>query len=83
MRNSPVKRLHTHEACAIGATINAGLAVGMFKDEKDAVNRMTKISEVFHPIQQNVDAYEDIFNNVYKKMYTSGKGIFETLSQYE
>lgn len=81
--NMPAKRLQTHEVCAIGAAINAGLAVNMFENEEDAVKNMTRVSEVFYPIKENVEVYNDIFNNVYNKMYTNGKEIFETLAKYE
>lgn len=80
--NIPAKRLHTHEVCAIGAAINAGIAVGIFQDEEEGVKRMTKVKDVFYPIKDNVRIYDDIFNNVYKKIYSSGKNIFETLAKY-
>lgn len=81
--NMPAKRLQTHEVCAIGAAINAGLAINMFDNEEEGVKCMTKVAEVFQPIDKNVQVYDDIFNNVYKKMYCNGKDIFKILSKYE
>ena len=41
--NMPAKRLQTHEVCAIGAAINAGLAVNMFENEEEAVKNMNDL----------------------------------------
>lgn len=80
--NMPAKRLQTHEVCAIGAAINAGMAINMFLNEEEAVKNMTKVSKVFYPIKENVQVYDDIFNNIYKKMYIDNEDIFKTLSKY-
>lgn len=81
--NLPVKRLQTHEVCAVGAAINAGMAMKMFDSEKQAVKRMTKVSKVFYPINENAKIYDDIYNNVYKTIYNNGCNIFKTLSKYK
>ena len=65
--NIPTKRLQTHKVCAIGAAINAGMAINMFHHEEEAVKNVTKVLEAFYPIKENVKIYNDIFNNVYKK----------------
>lgn len=76
-------RLHTHEVCAVGAAISGGVAINMFKDEEDGVNKMVKKDKTFYPIEKNVKIYEDIYKNVYKKVYKTTNSINDVLSKYE
>lgn len=75
-------RLQTHEVCAAGAAIAAGVAVGIFKDEQDGVNKIVKKAQVFCPVEENRIIYDDIFNNVYKKAYKVSRQFNATLSKY-
>ncbi|NLA71532.1 MAG: hypothetical protein GX850_03770 [Clostridiaceae bacterium] len=81
--NVKVIRLATPEVCAVGAAISAGVAIGVFKDEEDGVNKLVKRSETFYPIAENTRIYDDIYNNVYKKVYKSTLAINSVLSKYE
>ena len=75
-------RLQTHEVCAAGAAIVAGIAVNIFKDEQDGVNKIVKKDKIFYPIQENRVTYDDIYINVYKKSYKANHAINQTLSKY-
>lgn len=76
-------RLQTHEVCAVGAAIAAGVGSGVFKDEKDGVEKMIKIDREFEPILENSKIYDDIYENIYKKFYKVNKPITNVLSKYE
>ncbi len=81
--NVPTIRLQTHEVCAVGAAIAAGVAVGIFEDEQDGVNKIVRQETVFYPNEINREIYHDIYKNVYKKMYKTSRKIDITLSKYQ
>lgn len=76
-------RLQTEEVCAVGAAISAGVAVNIFKDEQDGVNKIVKKEREFDPIEKNRKIYDDIYENVYKKTYKTNQKINKILSKYE
>ncbi len=49
-----------------GAAINAGVAVGVFKDHADAVQRMVKVSRQYSPDAGRAEKYDQLF-----KLYLS------------
>lgn len=80
--NVPATRLKTKEVCGQGAAIPAGIYASFYEDEKDGVEHMLKVDKVFEPIPQNVKVYEDIYKNVYLKMYETNLEIFRKLDKY-
>ena len=58
-------RLQTHEVCAAGAAIAAGVAVGLFENEKEGVNKIVRKERIFYPLKENRETYDDIYKNVY------------------
>ena len=76
-------RLQSKEVCAVGAAISAGIAVNIFKDEQDGVDKIVKVDQTFYPIPSNVVIYEDLYTNVYKEFYQSSYGINKTLAKYQ
>lgn len=68
--------------CAVGAAISAGVAINVFEDESDGVEKLVRKEKVFYPIEKNVRIYRDIYKNVYKKVYKTTGSINETLSKY-
>ncbi len=76
-------RLQTHEVCAVGAAISAGVAINVFENEEDGVNKIVKKDKIFYPIKENTKIYDDIYNNVYKKIYKTTNSINQVLSKYE
>lgn len=79
--NLPATR-HSHtEICAAGAAINAGLWAGIYKDYEDGVACMVREDETFYPIRENVEIYERIYHDIYKKVYVKNKELFKELEQ--
>ncbi len=61
----PVKRIQTHEASAVGASMAAFLAMGTFKDYEDAIAHMVQEKDVFRPDEDNHRRYMAFYNKAY------------------
>jgi sugar (pentulose or hexulose) kinase len=53
---------------SLGSAMLAGIAIGVFKDAKDAVSRCVKIREITEPNLENTKKYADLFKE-YKKIH--------------
>ncbi len=62
-------RLHTSNLSALGAAINATVALNIYNDFPEAVANMVRVKETFTPRDENVKIYDRLFHEVYKKMY--------------
>jgi sugar (pentulose or hexulose) kinase len=49
------------DAGSRGAAINAGVAVGVFKDHGDGVSRMVKITREYEPNKVNIKKYDQLY----------------------
>jgi len=67
----PAKRMRTYETCALGAAIDAGVGVGMFKDFESAVESMVEVGQEFSPNTESVQIYNELFKDVYLKTYNA------------
>ena len=79
--NLPATRLNHTEVCAAGAAINAGIWAGIYKDHEDGVACMMRENKIFYPIPRNVEIYDRIYHNVYKKIYAKNKDLFKELGE--
>lgn len=75
----PASRPATYEASGLGAAIDIAVALGYYPDFKTAVSVMTGISETFEPIKANHDLYDQLYNDVYLRMYRKLKPIYESI----
>jgi sugar (pentulose or hexulose) kinase len=51
---------------AKGAALNVGVAVGMYRDARDAVSRSVRIARVCRPDPANAKLYQELYE-VYRK----------------
>ena len=65
----PTYRMSTPETSIVGAAIDAALGIGWYPDITTAVSAMTKVTDEFLPDPNNAAIYEDLYRNVYLKMY--------------
>lgn len=65
----PVERPHTYETSGLGAAINAAVGVGLYPDYATALAKMTHAGERFTPNPENVALYEQLYRDVYLKLY--------------
>ncbi len=65
----PVKRIQTHEACGLGASMVAFVATGVFKNYDEAIASMVREKDFFKPDAQLHELYMKLYNEVYKELY--------------
>jgi sugar (pentulose or hexulose) kinase len=65
----PAQRMHTSNLSALGAAIDATIALGIYKTFPEAVERMVRVKATFMPQDANVKIYDRLFKEVYLKMY--------------
>ena len=65
-----VERPHTYETSGLGAAINAAVGAGLFPNYARALERMTHVGDRFSPIADNVKIYDELYNQVYLKLYS-------------
>ncbi len=53
---------------SLGSAMLAGIAIGVFKDEEDAVNKCIKVNNVTVPDNENTKKYRELFED-YKKIH--------------
>jgi sugar (pentulose or hexulose) kinase len=73
------ERLHTCETSGLGAAINAAVGVGFYSDYKQAVEAMVHRGQVFTPVAENKAIYDQLFNDVYQKMYSRLNPIYRSI----
>lgn len=49
------------EATALGAAINAGVGVGIYRDYDEAIQNIVKIDRVYQPNPENAEIYQDLY----------------------
>ena len=65
----PTRRLHTSNLSALGAAIDAAVALGVYDSFTEAVSNMVRLERTFTPRKENARIYDRLFNEVYKKVY--------------
>ncbi len=79
--NLPAHRPHTYETSGLGAAINVAVGLGYFKNYTEATKQMTHISETFLPNKKNTDLYNQLYLQVYQKMYRQLKPIYQQIKK--
>ena len=74
-----VFRPHTFETSSLGAAIASAVGIGLYQDFTYAVEKMTHAGDRFDPIDANKKIYSDLYNKVYKKMYSNLKPSYEAI----
>ncbi|MEI7742957.1 MAG: FGGY-family carbohydrate kinase [Chloroflexota bacterium] len=75
----PASRPHTHETSGLGAAIDAMVGLGMHPSFEAAVAAMTRVAETREPDAANHAVYEDLYRNVYLRMYERLKPLYEEI----
>jgi sugar (pentulose or hexulose) kinase len=66
----PTARPHVYEASGLGAAIDAAVGVKLHPDFPSAVASMTRVGETFTPDPKNHKVYDQLYNEIYLKMYS-------------
>jgi sugar (pentulose or hexulose) kinase len=62
-------RMHTSNLSALGAAIDATIALKIYDDFPQAVANMVRVKDTFTPKDENARIYDRLFKEVYVKMY--------------
>lgn len=74
-----VYKERTYETSGLGAAINAFVALGVYKDFREAADNMVHYKKVFKPDIKNVKIYRDLYTRVYKNIYKKLKGLYDEI----
>lgn len=77
----PVKRIQTHEASSLGASMVAFRWAGIFASFEEAISHMVHESEVFTPRQDVHETYMDIYYGAYRKIFGKLEPIYRCIIQ--
>lgn len=79
----PVSRAHVYEASGLGAAIDTAVGLGLHKDFPSAIHEMTHQGESFEPDPTNHSIYEELYHQVYLKMYDRLRPLYRRIRQIE
>ncbi|HOO71501.1 MAG TPA: FGGY-family carbohydrate kinase [Spirochaetota bacterium] len=77
----PAERPHTFETSALGAAIDAAVGLKFYPDFASAVKEMTRVGRVFEPVAQHTRLYDELYRNVYLKIYSRLRPLFKTIQE--
>jgi len=77
----PVSRPHLYEASGLGAAINAAVGAGIHSDYPSALKNMTHIGDTFLPDMKVHKVYQELYKEVYLRMYERLKPFYETMQE--
>lgn len=75
----PVKRIQTHEASSIGASMVAFIAKGVFKDYDEAIRSMVHEKDVFRPNGEAHRIYAELYGKAYSKVFGRLQPIYKNI----
>jgi len=75
----PVKRIQTHGACSIGASMAGCVSMGVFRDYGEAAASMVHVKDTFEPDMENHRVYMEIYKKAYCKIYGKLEPIYKRL----
>ncbi len=75
----PIEVPGVTEATPLGAAIIAGIGMGLYEDEAQAFERVSKPGRVFNPDPQTTAKYDKLFE-IYKQLYPALRSINHQLS---
>jgi sugar (pentulose or hexulose) kinase len=75
----PVKRIQTYESCGLGSSMIGFVALKIHPDYQTAIKKMVRYTSVFKPNLKNHKIYQDLYHNVYLKIYQALKPIYQEL----
>jgi xylulokinase len=64
----PIEVPNIEEATPLGAAIVAGIGIGVYRDEEDALSRVYQKGKIYHPNPEASAKYAELFK-IYKQLY--------------
>ncbi len=78
----PVSRVQTYETTSLGAAISLFTALGEFENVNEAIKAMSHKTITFSPNEVASQQYDDLYKEVYLKMYPRLKGIYKHINKF-
>jgi sugar (pentulose or hexulose) kinase len=75
----PAERPSTFETSGLGAAINVAVGLGLHSNYQVAIKKMTGVGQVFEPNPEAVQLYDQLYKNVYLKMYKRLKPLYKQI----
>ncbi len=75
----PTARPSIYDTSSLGAAIDAAVGLGIYSDFKSAIKNMTHIGDVFEPNRENGELYDQLYRDVYKKMYRHLRPMYQRI----
>lgn len=77
--NMPLVRGKTYETSGLGAAIITAFGINKFHSINAAVKNMVNYQTTFYPNKENVSLYDDLFHDVYLKMYKQLEPLYKKI----
>ncbi len=75
------ERPHTFEASGLGAAINCFVGLGIHPSYEIAIDKMTRVGDVFKPHLPTVQLYDRLYKEVYRKMYKRMQPLYRSIRE--
>ncbi|CAH0991728.1 Xylulose kinase [Sinobacterium norvegicum] len=75
------ERPHTFEASGLGAAINCCVGLGIHPSYEQAIEKMTRLGDVFQPHEPTVQLYDRLYKEVYRKMYQRMQPLYQSIRE--
>jgi sugar (pentulose or hexulose) kinase len=79
--NLAAERPHTFETSGLGAAIVTAVGLGIYPDFDQAIAAMTRVGQVFEPQPELVKTYDDLYHQVYLKMYKQLQPLYQSIRE--
>ncbi len=77
--NLPMEKGLTHETSGLGAAILVAKGLGWYSNLDEAVENMVHVKKVFEPNEKHVQIYEQLYSDVYTKMYKALEPLYSQI----
>lgn len=81
--NLKVKKSQTYESSSLGCAMALYIALGVYKDCKEAKENMITYIKEFTPNEEAAKQYKYLYKRVYKKMYPHLRNLYKDLTKYQ
>lgn len=75
----PAERPHTYETSGLGAAIDVAVGLGIYPDFNSAIQKMTRVGQVFEPNPDAVKTYDRLYKEVYLNMYKQLQPLYRSI----
>ncbi len=75
----PTERPSTYETSGLGAAINVAVGLKHYSGYSQAIEKMTRVGEVFEPNLETSKLYDQLYKQVYLKMYKRLQPLYKSI----